>query len=1004
MADFSINLSAPSTNSNTSHKNNHNMVSIENESVTDPCNCNINIMNKTCDYYTTEMFNKIKITDSHLSIISLNINSLKANIDNLAILINNLKNPDIIIISETRNNIEGLLNYYFNDYVYYIDYPKDNKCGGVVILVKRHIKHSVDSAVQLKNQYVENMVLKLKLSDKSIVHISAIYRHHQLSVKDFSKAIKQHIKMFPKNTNLVLAGDINIDLRNINDNVTTRNYLDKLKTLNCNQLIHVPTRITTSTKTLIDHIYIRPSKDIKVHRGVLLDSVSDHLPTFVIINLKTDKNFKDRASIRIMSAKNVDKFRNLFNSIDIHTFSSEVNNSDKCWESFINVTTRNFNDAFPYKIISRSKFKDKPWITKGIKISCKFKESLYKKWLDFPTTYNCSKYKKYKNKLNGIIKNAKRKYYSNLFENRNNINVWKHIHDFKHGKVQPIAVDHITEDNKTITDKNQISNHFNNYFATIGENMNQTFDENLQNSVDYMPQRFNKSLKLNYVEEHEVADIIQNFSNKNSAGQDMMSQKLLKSISLKVVPTLTKLINLSIKERNYPKCLKTAKIIPLFKNGRQDSCSNYRPISLLSTFNKVFEKILHKDITNYIETNNILYINQFGFRKYHNTIDALIKTHDYIIQENRNKNKTIGIFIDLRKAFDSIDNNILIKKLKLYGIDGPYNDLLKSYLSDRTCFTVINNVSSTKNHIKFGVPQGSVLGPLLFNLYINDIKYTLNDNEVNLFADDANIFCSCKTYEEVINKCNDTLSVFSKWLEHNKLTLNVEKTHFIDFSNDKNKHNIDKRIQFKGILLEERVHTKYLGLIMQDNLKWNKHISNVINKLNSNIPIFYHIRDKISNNMKSSIYNSLALSTVRYGIELYGKNESKWTQMLQKTQNRLLKILFKQNYLTSTNLLHKSNKVLKIKHIAEMRTLLIGHRVIYNTSNINNAYANLERTNSRNTRNNLDFKITTNHFLKRNTVVENAAVVWNRKSNALKIIENRDSFKNNSNNEFLSTY
>lgn len=169
-------------------------------------------------------------------------------------------------------------------------------------------------------------------------------------------------------------------------------------------------------------------------------------------------------------------------------------------------------------------------------------------------------------------------------------------------------------------------------------------------------------IRLSEIVENDISKIIQKLPNKISAGDDQISQKMLKTISTSITPIITRLINNSIREKKYPDSLKLTKIIPLYKSGDKKECSNYRPISLLSSFNKIFEKVMFNQLSTYIDRYKILFINQFGFRKFHSTIDALINTYDYILTQRRCKKKVIGIFLDLKKAFDSIDTDIFIKK------------------------------------------------------------------------------------------------------------------------------------------------------------------------------------------------------------------------------------------------------------------------------------------------------------------------------------------------------
>ena len=948
-------------------------------------------------YYTAEMYNHEMKNKTGYSLFSLNINSLRKNVDNFVTFLNTIKNsPDIIVLSEIRHNVEEIFNTYFNNYAYYIKYPEINKCGGVAILIKKCIDHKIEDNLNIEHDLIENIVVKIKNKNNNI-YVSGLYKHPKMSILELQNALKSQINKILQKDTFILAGDFNIDLCKKETCIQIKNYYDKLKTLNFTQLINVPTRITKISKTLIDHIYYRTNKNKLVKSGVFLNSVSDHLITFMTTNEKIYLNFKSRPMIRIFSERYIERFKTSLSNCEEKINLNNPNlTSDHKWNSFLDYVTTEYQDTFPLKQISRKKYKTKPWITPGILRSAKTKEKLYLKFIKNPSPSNTSTYTRYKNAYNIAIRKARENYYKNALENDNkNVNLWKITNEMLNNKTEITGPDVIQNNDGTLLyDDKSKAELFNTYFSTIGEKMNSKIVDCNTDFASFMPNKLNKSIKLNEITESEIKAIIKRLTTKTSAGIDQISQKLIKIVESEISPILLKLINFSIKDRIYPKCLKIAKIIPIYKSGNKSNCNNYRPISLLSTFNKIFELKLKDELSSFIEKNNILYIDQYGFRKYHNTIDALINCYDHIINETRSKNKIIGIFIDFQKAFDTIDNNILIKKLEYYGITGPFNALLKSYITNRSCITKIGQELSIQKIIEYGVPQGSVLGPLLFSLYINDIKNLSPNIDINLFADDTSIFCSAKSYHTLIEKCNDITNHLEKWVNCNKLTVNIEKTHFVDFSKDKNKYNIEKVLTYNNKRLIEKDNTKYLGVILQNDLKWDKHILSLINKLNSRIPLYLQLRNILPTHKKIVIFNALSGSLIRYGVELYAKNENKWTKQLQKTQNRLLKLLLGLKKRTSTNLIHKNNEILKVNDLAKLRSLLICHRFVHHNNEINNAYRSLSLTNTRrNIRRILNFTISPYYYQKTNKIVENSVVHWNELNNELKSIKNRYTFK-----------
>jgi len=273
------------------------------------------------------------------------------------------------------------------------------------------------------------------------------------------------------------------------------------------------------------------------------------------------------------------------------------------------------------------------------------------------------------------------------------------------------------------------------------------------NYEDTMPEILNNSILLRKTTEDEVKKIILNLKDKCSSGHDNISPKLLKQCAKELTPLITLLINKAITEQIYPDVLKIAKVLPIYKSGDKSNLANYRPISILPTINKIFEKILHLQLIDHIETNNIMFCHQYGFRKFHNTTHALISSYDYIIDHITNNDIVLGLFIDLRKAFDSINHNILIKNLTYYGVNGPFNNMIANYLKGRQIFTQCDTNRSKLLPITYGVPQGSVLGPLLFIIYINDIQHMCK-LDLKLFADDTNMFIHCKDLISLEHKAN----------------------------------------------------------------------------------------------------------------------------------------------------------------------------------------------------------------------------------------------------------
>jgi hypothetical protein len=333
-----------------------------------------------------------------------------------------------------------------------------------------------------------------------------------------------------------------------------------------------------------------------------------------------------------------------------------------------------------------------------------------------------------------------------------------------------------------------------------------------------------------------------------------------------IMEPLLHIYNLSFLSGAVPNKLKVAKVIPIYKKGDPTHPGNYRPISLLNIFDKILEKLMYSRLYKHLATNNVLYDYQFGFRKGHSTALAILKVVDNIYQNLDKGNVCSGAYLDLQKAFDTVNHEILLGKLYNYGIRGVVQQWFKSYLTNRQQFTCIDDTRSTYSNITCDDPQGSVLGPLLFLIYVNDIGSAVPNETVKLFADDTNLFVFGSGFSVVNQRANFCLNELCKWFTANKLSLNLTKTCYMVFST-KCDENITLLCGQRAI---EKVDAcRYLGVVIDDKLKWTSHIDQLYSKLVKFTSIFYKLRSALPEQVLKQIYFAFIHSRILYGIELY---------------------------------------------------------------------------------------------------------------------------------------
>ena len=479
-------------------------------------------------------------------------------------------------------------------------------------------------------------------------------------------------------------------------------------------------------------------------------------------------------------------------------------------------------------------------------------------------------------------------------------------------------------DEKQISDQNEIAECFNEYFSSIGSKISDSIPESSVQFEQYLQGSFSNSFFLRDTCPSDIEKIIKSLKN-TSGGEDGIPSSVLKSVSDIVATPLSYLFNNCFEIGYFPGKLKLARVVPIFKAGSKKNMNNFRPISILSTISKIFEKYLYEQFNLFINKYNIISQEQCGFREKTSTSVSIAKFLKNVVDSLDSGDYCIGVFLDLCKAFDVVDHEILLKKLEHYGFRGRVLSLIRSYLSDRVQYVSLGKANSTQRTNCIGVPQGSVLGPLFFILFINDIIHSSNSLLFNLFADDTSIFCRGKNIEELYALCNSELQNVNSWIVANKLSLNNEKTVYILFSGKKSILNLPS-LKISHSLISQVKTTKFLGIIIDEKLSWIPQINMVYSAISRTIGILFKIKFVLPKNILKLLYYSLVFPYLSYGIIFWGSAANVHFNQIFLLQKRAVRLITNSKFLDHTGPLFKSNSILKL---TDIRKLEIG-KFVYN--------------------------------------------------------------------------
>ena len=671
------------------------------------------------------------------------------------------------------------------------------------------------------------------------------------------------------------------------------------------QHIDKPSRITNCSQTLLDIILTKIDDTKTVDSGVIELGISDHSLVYICRKISIPKGNPKLIETRQFRHFNSTEFQsNLREAFCNFNHYTDPNSAWLRWkEIFLQIADKHA----PLRL-RKVKSEYTPWLTNEIKSMSYHRDYLKKKAVSFNSPVYHNAYKKCRNEVNRRIKDAKINYYKTSLENSTNSkDSWNIINELLNKKSKTTSIKELIVDHNKITDDKDIANEFNNFFCKIGPQLAKNMPRSDLDPLYYVTPEENV-FEFRNVRSVELVSVLKRMKVSKSSGLDKISSKLLKAAGNSIIESLTYLFNLILNTGIFPDDMKLAKVTPIYKSGSKTDCGNYRPISVISAVAKILEKIIHDQLFDFLKQNSILANQQSGFRPLHSTETTLLHSVNQCLV-NMDKGLINGfLFLDLKKAFDTVDHNILISKLEKYGIRGTALHLFRCYLSERKQICKLQNTMSEVVNLTCGVPQGSNLGPLLFLLYINDLPNCLEETQASMFADDTNLSCHGKSSSEVESMINTDLENVHKWLIANKLTLNEEKTEcMLVGSRQRLQQSLNNsEIVIGNHIIQQVSNKKVLGVIIDEQLKWKEHNDAQCKKISQSIALLRRAKQFVNQDTLLNMFNALVLPHFTYCSNVWSDGSCSHIEKLKKLQKRAARVITGSTYeIRSTEIFEK---------------------------------------------------------------------------------------------------
>lgn len=871
-----------------------------------------------CSYYDVKSFNsKFERDEKSLRLFHLNVRSVVKNGDELFTFLKSLAVEfHVILLTETWLDDAS---EFFNvpGYTAYHSVRSERRGGGVSVLVRDHIQSEVLPKYTLISDLFEMCSVSLTINKKKY-NIIGVYRPPSCSQNDFNTSFFSFVNDNSLNKSFTtFLGDFNIDLCAPSLLDITESYKSEFYCLHYLSIISLPTRIQNDSVTLLDQIWTNSL--MPCSSGVFPVHLSDHYPIFVCIkNVFSRESQLIKTKFRSHNVSNVNSFKEKVGSVVNEFRLLDEPDVDVRWRNFCSLLYEAYNKTCPIKNKTISvKRANSPWLTNKLLECVDRKHELYR--LSLEDVKYVKPFKKYRNVLTTCIRDAKSKYFHDKFESCTSDikKTWNSINGIlQSGKRQTSTMEMLVDD-VLVSDPIMIATKFNEHYTTIAGKLANNIPltnvdpahnvDNITNSFMFQP-----------TDSIEIDRTINSFKSKQSHLYTIPSF-MYKHVSAIISSLVSDLINESFYKGIFPDVLKVARVIPIFKAGQKVILSNYRPISTLDFLSKVYERVIYNRLINFFTKFNIICVEQFGFLRKLSTGDAILRFTDNIYNSLEKGNYLISVLLDFSKAFDTVDHEILLNKLTKLGIRDFSLQWIRSYLFNRKQYVSINGSDSPLLPITVGVPQGSILGPLLFLIYINDMSKCSNVLSFVHFADDTTVFVEGNNLEDLHLVMNRELEKVDAWLCANKLSLNINKTSFMIHGNRSKATN--SILSIRNVNLTRVNQAKFLGVIVDDGLKFKDHIAYICGKISKSSGIMRRLSGVVPSHVLKKIYLALVYPYLVYAVESWGSSSKTMLGKLGKIQNRCVKLINVQSTDSFTDI-YKTLRLLPFPLVYNFFTLI----------------------------------------------------------------------------------